>query len=220
VWPDPRATDDEGLVGFGADLAVETLVDAYRHGIFPWPCDGVPLPWFSPSPRAVIEVGSAHVSRTLRRHLRACGWHTTVDVDVAAVVAGCADRPSGAPSWITRPMRRAYENLARRGWAHSLEVWDGPTLVGGIYGVRVGACFTGESMFGRVPAASKVALVDLVARWGEAGGAFVDAQLPTAHLTTMGAVALDRDVFLDRLAAVRDEAVLVSRARLAVSRLA
>ena len=207
------------MVGFGADLKPATLVDAYRRGIFPWPHPGVALPWFSPDPRAVLPLDGMRISRSLRPRMRRCGWTTTVDAACPAVVAACADRPRGEGTWIDRDMRLAYANLWRLGWAHSLEVWNGDDLVGGLYGVAVGGCFTGESMFHRVTDASKVALADLVDRWREAGGAFVDVQLPTDHLSSLGAVEVPRAEFLARLEAVRDRHVPIVRDRLPVGRL-
>ena len=221
VLPDPVASDAaEGLVGVGGDLAVETLVDAYRRGIFPWPHPGMPLPWISPDPRAVLRPERVAVSRSLRQRLRRCGWTTTVDVAFDDVVAACATRPWREGTWINRHMRHAYGRLHRLGWAQSLEVWDGGELVGGIYGVRVGACFTGESMFHRRSDASKVALVDLCRRWAEAGGTMIDVQLPTDHLRSMGAVEVAREAFLAELAAARERAVCVEMGALPVSRLA
>ncbi len=207
-------------MGFGADLKPSTIVDAYRRGIFPWPHPGVATPWFSPDPRAVIPLEGVHVSRSLRQRLRRSGWTTTVDAAFEAVVAACASRPSGEGTWIGRDMEHAYVRLWRMGWAHSVEVWNGDDLAGGLYGVAVGGCFTGESMFHRATDASKVALVDLVARWAEAGGAFVDVQLPTRHLTSLGAVEVARGEFLRRLLAVRDLHVPVVLDRLPVDRLA
>jgi leucyl/phenylalanyl-tRNA--protein transferase len=220
--PDPATGDDDagGVVGFGADLKPSTLVDAYRRGIFPWPHPGVATPWFSPDPRAIIPLDCLHVSRSLRQRLRRCGWSTTVDAAFEAVVAACAARPTGEGTWIGRDMEQSYVRLWRMGWAHSLEVWDGHALVGGLYGVAVGGCFTGESMFHRFTDASKVALVDLVARWAEAAGAFIDVQLPTPHLTSLGAVEVPRAEFLRRLEAVRDHHVPVILDRLPVDRLA
>lgn len=218
--PDPRRADADGFLGVGADLAPETLVAAYRHGIFPWPHEGMALPWFSPDPRSVVDSISVHTSRSLGRRLRRCGWTTTVDADFAAVVAGCADRPGGEPTWITAEMAAAYLTLHSLGWAHSLEVWEATALVGGIYGVSVGGCFTGESMFHRVTDASKVAVVDLVQRWTQDGGDMVDVQLPTPHLDSLGARTVARAEFLSRLAAVRNKPVCLSPARLPVSRLA
>jgi len=220
--PDPSTADPEagGVVGFGADLKPATLADAYRRGIFPWPHPGVALPWFSPDPRAVLPLDGLRVSRSLRQRLRRCGWTATVDRAFEEVVDACAHRPGGEGTWIGRDMRHAYVRLARLGWAHSVEVWDDDHLVGGLYGVAVGGCFTGESMFHRSTDASKVALVDLVARWAEAGGAFVDVQLPTEHLRSMGAVEVPRAEYLVSLSAVRDRHVPVVLERLPVSRLA
>jgi leucyl/phenylalanyl-tRNA--protein transferase len=207
-------------VGVGGDLAVETLVDAYRRGIFPWPHPGLPLPWFSPDPRAVLHPEEVRVSRSLRQRLRRSGWSTTVDAAFDAVVAACAERPWREGTWINRHMRQAYGRLHRMGWSHSVEVWEDDVLVGGLYGVRVGACFTGESMFHRATDASKVALVDLCRRWAEAGGVMIDVQLPTEHLASMGAVQLDRTSFLASLAVARDRVVCMVTDRLSVSRLA
>jgi len=217
--PDPATITDD-LVGFGADLTPETLVDAYRRGIFPWPHNRSAVPWFSPDPRALILPGGAYVSRSLRATLRRSGWESTVDAAFDEVVAACARRPRREGTWITRDMASAYARLHRLGWAHSLEVWDGDDLVGGIYGVRVGRCLTGESMFHRRTDGSKVALVDLCRRWEEAGGTFLDAQLPTEHLMSMGAVEVDRGTFLRMLAGVVDDTVSVRTDRLPVSRLA
>jgi len=220
--PDPSTADPEAgdVVGFGADLKPSTLVDAYQRGIFPWPHPGVAVPWFSPDPRAVIPLDGFRISRSLRQRLRRSGWFTTVDAAFDAVVDACANRPGGEGTWIGWEMQQSYGRLSRLGWAHSVEVWDGDALVGGLYGVAVGGCFTGESMFHRETDASKVALADLVARWAEAGGAFVDVQLPTPHLTTLGAVEMPRAEFLARLDSVRDRHVPVALDRLPVSRLA
>jgi leucyl/phenylalanyl-tRNA--protein transferase len=218
---DPSAADPEagGVIGFGADLKPSTLVDAYRRGIFPWPHTGVALPWFSPDPRAVLPLDGLRITRSLRQRLRRCGWWSTVDVAFDEVVSACARRPGGEGTWIGREMRQAYTRLCRLGWAHSVEVWDGDALVGGLYGVAVGGCFTGESMFHRSTDASKVALADLVSRWAEAGGAFVDVQLPTEHLTSLGAVELPRDTFLRWLEEERDRHVPIVLDRLPVARL-
>jgi len=151
--------------------------------------------------------------------MRRCGWDTTVDAAFEEVVSTCATRPGGEGTWIGDDMRRAYIRLSRLGWAHSVEVWDGARLVGGLYGVVVGGCFTGESMFHRDTDASKVALADLLARWTEAGGALVDVQLPTPHLTRLGAVEVTRDEFLARLAATRDRPTALVLDRLPVLRL-
>ena len=217
-FPDPAEAGPDGLVGVGADLKPATLVDAYRQGIFPWPHPGMPLPWFSPDPRGVLPLDGVHVSRSLRQRLRRSGWETSVNRAFDAVIDACADRP-GEGTWITREVRNAFRRLHRLGWAHSLEVWEGSTLVGGLYGVLVGGVFTGESMFHRASDASKVALVDLVARLAEAGGALVDVQIATPHLASMGAREVPRARFLELLAAHRDDEVHLPEDRLPAARL-
>lgn len=219
MLPDPADADDEGVVGIGADLASTTLVDAYRRGIFPWPHPGVPLPWFSPDPRGVLRFEDLHISRSLRRTLRRSAWTTTVDRAFGRVVRACGEDRGDAGTWITPAMARAYHRLHELGWAHSIEVWDGGTLVGGLYGVQVGGVFTGESMFHRATDASKVALVDLVARLRAAGGRLVDVQLTTRHLEGLGATDLPRERFLDQLAAARDHDVRLTTTERSVDRL-
>ena len=219
--PDPSTSDDpSGLVGFGADLEPATLVDAYRRGMFPWPHEGVPLPWFSPDPRGVLRPKTVRVSRSLRQRLRRTGWTTTVDAAFAAVIDECASRPRREGTWITKGMRQAYRTLHELGWAHSVEVWEDDVLVGGLYGVQVGGVFTGESMFHRRPDASKVALVDLCERFADGGGELVDVQITTPHLASLGAHDVDRDEFLDVLASHRDDEVEIAGGRRPVSRLA
>ena len=206
-FPDPASAPADAPLARGGDLEPETLLDAYSQGIFPWPT-GRRLWWWSPDPRAVIDVGQLHVSRSLRRTLRRGDLQTSLDTDFEGVVAGCIDRREG--TWITGAMRRAYQRLHELGFAHSVEVRNGSGgLVGGIYGVTIGAAFMGESMFSRVDDASKVALVGLHERMAGGGFHFLDAQLPTPHLATLGARAVPRPVFLRRLQeAVRTPATL------------
>jgi leucyl/phenylalanyl-tRNA--protein transferase len=232
-FPDPAGADADGIVGLGADLEPETLVHAYRHGIFPWPHQGVPTPWFSPDPRGVIDACQVHVSRSLRQRLRRSGWTSTLDGDFDAVVKACADRGGKGPArrpgrdqaadqdtWITSDMRTAFWRLYQLGWAHSVEIWERGELVGGLYGVQLGAVFTGESMFHRATDASKVALVDLARRFQEAGGRLIDVQISTPHLASMGAREQPRQRFLALLAEARDLEVNMPRERLPVARLA
>lgn len=236
------------LIAVGGTLDPPTLRSAYRHGVFPWPVSGpfqrslersarslvrrgevvrLPgsdglVPWCSPHPRAVLLPGDLRVSRSLRARLRRCGWHTTVDQRFDDVVAACAERDGW--SWITPAMRRGYGQLHATGrpgcTAHSLEVWDGDRLVGGLYGVLVGAVFCGESMFHRQTDASKVALVDLVARGFQAGVQIIDVQQDTAHLASFGAVLVGRDDYLELLAQVRDDVVRLPADPRLVARLA
>lgn len=219
-FPEPSTADGDGLVSFGADLEPETLLHAYRQGIFPWPHPGMPLPWFSPDPRGVIWLDDLRTSRSLRQRLRHSGWETTVDRAFEAVVTACAERHRPEGTWIVPEMRVAYLRLHRLGHAHSLEVWRGEELVGGLYGVGVGGVFTGESMFHRATDASKVALADLVDRLAEAGGRLIDVQLVTDHLASLGARPMPRPEYLSLLHGVRDAAVRLPTGRRRVARLA
>lgn len=220
MLPDPSEADESGMVGVGADLAPETLADAYRRGIFPWPHPDVPLPWFSPDPRGVVWLDGLHVSRSLRRTLRTSGWTATVDAAFREVVGGCTEDRGPEGTWITPAMARAYARLHDLGWARSVEVWAGDRLVGGLYGVQVGGVFTGESMFHRESDASKVAMVELVTRFRAAGGRMFDVQLTTDHLRSLGAVDLARREFLRTLRATRDDDVRMLAAERPVERLA
>jgi leucyl/phenylalanyl-tRNA---protein transferase len=218
-FPDPASADADGIVGLGADLEPETLVHAYRQGIFPWPHKGVPTPWFSPDPRGVLDPGGVHVSRSLRQRLRRSGWTTTVNADFDGVVKACSERGRQG-TWITPEMRTAYWRLFQLGWAHSVEVWEGGHVVGGLYGVQIGAMFTGESMFHLRTDASKVALVDLACRFTAGGGRLIDVQIATPHLVSLGAREMPREDFLALLAEARDQDVAMAVERLPVERLA
>jgi leucyl/phenylalanyl-tRNA--protein transferase len=215
---EPREADQDGVVGAGADLESSTLVAAYARGVFPWPHEGMPLLWFSPDPRAVLVRERFHLSRSLRRTLRRRGWTTTVDRATEAVIRACSDRPEG--TWITPEMRDAYLELSGLGWVHSVEVWEGDELVGGLYGVQIGGVFTAESKFHRRSDASKVALLELLDRLTEAGGALVDVQIMTEHLRSLGAHEVPREEFLALLARVGGDPCRLRAERRPVSRLA
>ena len=203
-FPDPRSAPPDGPLAWGGDLRVDTLLEAYRQGIFPWPADHGPVWWWSPDPRAVILPGGLHISRSLQRTLRRGGLLCSSDRAFTDVIAACADRP-GEGTWITADMQRAYVQLHEHGAAHSVEVWRGDgELVGGLYGVAIGRLFCGESMFHRVDDASKVAMIATMRILERGGFVLFDVQLPTAHLTSMGAVTVERDLFLDVLHAHRD----------------
>lgn len=199
-FPDAARAPADAPLAWGGDLAPATLLDAYANGIFPWPSGDGTLLWWSPDPRALFPMDGPHVSRSLRRTLAGDRFVCSADRDFAGVVAACADRP-GEGTWITPAMRAAYTRLHSLGFAHSVEVRetaDGP-LLGGVYGVALGGAFMGESMFSHVSDASKVALVDLVDRLRRGGFTLFDAQLPTPHLTSMGAVTTPRAEFLAAL---------------------
>lgn len=234
------------LIALGGTLEPPTLVAAYRAGCFPWPnAEGeqeldrtarrlarrgeVPLwpgedgylPWCSPDPRAVLLPDQVLVSRSLRRTLRGCGWQTTLDVAFDDVMAGCAaPAPGREETWITHRMQAAYGALHRAGGAHSIEVWAGDRLVGGLYGVLTGRVFSGESMFHREPNASKVALVALCARLREAGVVVLDTQQPTEHMASMGQILVHRAEYLAALAALRDQPAVLVPGRRDVAELA
>jgi len=197
-FPDPARADADGLLAEGGDLEPSTLIAAYRAGIFPWPYEHHELLWWSPDPRAILPLESLHVSRSLARRLRQQRFRVTLNAAFADVIAGCADREE---TWITPALRAAYERLHALGWAHSVEVWsaDG-TLAGGLYGVAVGALFSAESMFHRARDASKVALVALVEHARHVGLTLLDVQVPSEHLTSLGAQTIPRRDYLVRVA--------------------
>lgn len=203
TFPDPALalTEPNGLLAFGGDLSPQRLVAAYAHGIFPWYSDGDPLLWWSPDPRCVFATDGIHVARRFARFLHSCAWHWSMDRAFEAVVRACAEPRAGQDgTWITRDMRAAYGNLHLLGHAHSLEIWDGDALIGGIYGVAVGRMFSGESMFARRANASKVALLALAGVLRAHGFPWLDAQVPNPHLLRMGARTLPRARFLAELA--------------------
>jgi leucyl/phenylalanyl-tRNA---protein transferase len=206
-FPDPRAADRDGLVAVGGDLTPKRLLLAYTKGIFPWFDEGMPLLWWSPDPRAVVDATSLHVSTSLGRQLRRGDFTVTFNGCFTGVMAACADRAEG--TWISREMIRAYRRLHDLGHAHSVEVWMQGTLAGGLYGVQRGALFAAESMFHRATGASKIALVAAVRSLFAAGIALFDVQFLTAHLGSMGCYEISRDEYLRRLEdAVRRAPVL------------
>ena len=197
--PDPRDALASGLLAGGGDLDPGTILAAYRTGIFPWPDATGTLFWWSPDPRAILPLDAMHVSRSLRRTQRRGVFHVTADRACAQVIAACGDRPDG--TWITPAIRDAYAHLHTLGWAHSIEVWEGAALVGGLYGVAIGGFFGAESMFHRTRDASKIALAALVERVRARGFALLDVQLRTPHLASLGVVEIPRAEYLARLTA-------------------
>jgi len=234
------------LVAVGGRLDTDTLRAAYRNGVFPWPPSadevaahdravrrlvrrgevlelpgGAPdeplVPWVSPEPRAVVLTDHVRVPRSLRRLLRRTGWETTLNACFDEVVARCADRAEG--TWITERMREGYGALHREGGAHSVEVWDGQRLVGGLYGVLSGRVFSGESMFFAESGASKAAVLDLCARLGEAGVPLLDTQQASEHLAQLGQVLVARSEYVDLVRAVQGEVVTLPGERRQVAAL-
>ncbi|MEL6200450.1 MAG: leucyl/phenylalanyl-tRNA--protein transferase [Pseudomonadota bacterium] len=201
-FPDPESALDEpnGLLAAGGDLAVERLLAAYQRGIFPWYSEGQPILWWSPDPRMVLRPADFHASRSLRRTLRRGDWSFTTNRDFEGVIDACAEsRPGQEGTWITPAMRRAYIDLHQAGWAHSVEVCLDGQLAGGVYGVAIDGAFFGESMFHRLTDASKLALWYLCTLLERDGFAVLDCQMHTAHLETLGATNLSRQMFCELL---------------------
>lgn len=199
-FPDPRSAPAEGLLAYGGDLVPERLVAAYAQGIFPW-YDKDPILWFSPDPRVVLVPGQLRVNRTLAKNLRRARYEVRFDSAFRSVIEACAEvpRPGQAGTWITDEMVEAYCALHEIGFAHSAEAWQDGELMGGVYGVSLGAVFFGESMFARGSDASKVAFVHLVRHIERLGFHFLDCQAPTPHTTRLGAVRWPRARFLAAL---------------------
>jgi leucyl/phenylalanyl-tRNA--protein transferase len=211
--------DPNGLLAMGGDLSQARLLDAYRHGIFPWFNPGEPILWWSPDPRMVLVPDEIRVTRSLAKRIRNAGFELRVDSAFAEVMRACAaPRPpagrvsggvplagaappdDGVGTWISPAMVAAYTRLFDAGYAHSVETWHNGALVGGLYGVAIGRMFYGESMFSRMPDASKVALVALARQLQQWGFGLIDCQMETAHLASLGARTMPRSVFTARLA--------------------
>ncbi|WP_373095911.1 leucyl/phenylalanyl-tRNA--protein transferase [Zhongshania sp.] len=195
--PIESALDDpNGLLAVGGDLSLPRLLNAYRHGIFPWYDESQPILWWSPQPRAVIFPERLYINRSLRKALRRNDYEITLDRNFAGVLRGCAELSQKRPgTWITDEMRRAYQALHDAGWAHSVEVWRDQKLIGGLYGVAIGRMFYGESMFSRETNASKIAFVHLCGQLHEWGYPLIDCQVGNDYLESMGAEEMDRASF-------------------------
>jgi leucyl/phenylalanyl-tRNA---protein transferase len=196
---DPERADENGLVAIGGSLAPELVLVAYRSGVFPWSSDPV-ISWWSPDPRAVFELETWKAHRSLRQNVRRGGWRFSVDEAFVRVMRECAAPAPGREStWISEDFVRTYTALHQKGFAHSIEVWEGDELVGGLYGVTLGGFFGGESMFNRRTDASKAAVMHLIERLRACGFVLCDAQVPTPHLQRLGAVEIPRKEYLRRL---------------------
>jgi len=193
--------EPNGLLAAGGDLSAERLVDAYRHGIFPWFSEGEPVLWWSPDPRMVLVPGEFKISRSLRKRLKQTGHEVRVDTQFETVMRECA-APRGHQSgtWITDEMIAAYVEMHRRGLAHSVETWIDGELAGGLYGVSLGRMFYGESMFTRATDASKLALAHLTRQLDRWEFGLIDCQMATGHLASLGAREISRAAFVRRVA--------------------
>ncbi|OED43461.1 leucyl/phenylalanyl-tRNA--protein transferase [Endozoicomonas sp. (ex Bugula neritina AB1)] len=190
----------DGLLALGGNLEINTLLSAYRQGIFPWFSDDDPILWWSPAPRMVFEPGQLHRSRSLSKLIRKNPYNITFDHDFQGVIRACAEpRNNSEGTWITADMQTAYINLHQAGHAHSVEVWDDDQLVGGIYGVAIGRIFFGESMFSRKSNTSKLAITALSEQLKVWQFALVDCQVHNPHLKSLGAKPISREEFLKTL---------------------
>lgn len=193
-------TEPNGLLAVGGNLTEATLLNAYRHGIFPWYSDGQPILWWSPNPRAVLFPDRLKISRSLRKKLRQRLFDVSLDRTFGDVIEACAKpRGDGLGTWITEEMKAAYIKMHLAGHAHSAEVWCADKLVGGLYGISIGQAFFGESMFSSESDASKVALAYLVAQLKQWRFSLIDCQIGSAHLARLGAREIERSQFIDHL---------------------
>ena len=203
-FPPVDSASPEGLLAVGGDLRPERLLEAYRHGIFPWYDEDQPILWWSPDPRTVLFPDKFHISRSLKRSLRPGIFSVTLDTCFRDVMTQCAgprpQYPDGG-TWITAEMLEAYTRLHEQGYAHSVETWQKGELVGGLYGVALGGAFFAESMFTRVPDASKIGLVFLVRQLHAWGFRIIDCQQSSPHVIRFGAEEIPRCDFLDHLSA-------------------
>jgi leucyl/phenylalanyl-tRNA--protein transferase len=204
-WPEPDPEDEAGLVALDYNITPDRIISAYRHGIFPWPSSNPrhPIPWVCPPQRAILEFEALRIPHGLRKAVRkATSLHFTIDRDFEQVIRACAaaPRPGQDGTWIIPPMIEAYNEVHRRGHAHSVEVWDDDALVGGLYGVTAGGVFSGESMFHLVDDASRLCLLHLITHLRNRGGTWLDIQQLTPHFARMGARQISREQFLRRLA--------------------
>jgi leucyl/phenylalanyl-tRNA---protein transferase len=202
-FPPPHLAHRVGLLAIGGDLSVKRLLAAYEKGIFPWFMEGEPILWWSPDPRLVLYPGDLHVSTSLRRLIRKNLFMVTADTAFPQVIQGCAcvKGKNRDKTWLVNEMRVAYCEMHRAGYAHSVEAWYKGELAGGLYGVALGGCFFGESMFTRMNNASKVAFVYLVKYLQARNFDMIDCQVATAHLKRFGAREIPRRIFLKELEA-------------------
>ncbi|RDY68089.1 leucyl/phenylalanyl-tRNA--protein transferase [Lysobacter soli] len=208
---DQALRQPDGLLAIGGDLSPPRLLNAYRHGIFPWYSQGQPILWWSPDPRTMFATDGVRLGSKFRRGLRRSTWEVRADTAFAEVIRACAEtpRPGQRGTWITREMRAAYERMHELGHAHSFEVFDGDRLVGGIYGLAIGRMFFGESMFSAESGGSKVALAALAAHLGSWGFPLIDAQVENDHLLSLGAELWTRPRFLAAVAELTAEPGIV-----------
>lgn len=211
IFPHPDYAEDDGLLAIGGDLSPERLIQAYASGIFPWFNSGDPILWWSPNPRPVFTPGEMKVSKSLRQSIKKKNYQVKYDHAFGKVLELCAKtlRNGESGTWLTKPMRGAYQKLHEMGIAHSVEIWENDIMVGGLYGVALGRAFFGESMFHLKPDASKVAFYYLDYVLKEKDFHFIDGQVVTEHLLSLGAKEVKRDDFLKMLSRALEEPTII-----------
>jgi leucyl/phenylalanyl-tRNA---protein transferase len=205
IFPDPQEASIDGIVAMGDALNVNTLLEAYSFGIFPWPHPELPILWYSPDPRGVLDFKDLYINRSFRKFLSKCSWQVSFNKNFSEVMRACSvvPRPGQSGTWITQPMLKAYEEFHQAGYAHSIEVWEEEDLVGGLYGVYVAGVFSGESMFFRRSNASKVALYAMIQELRRQGLEWMDIQMLTPVTESMGGNYISRDQYYARLEAAK-----------------
>ncbi|WP_294402351.1 leucyl/phenylalanyl-tRNA--protein transferase [uncultured Clostridium sp.] len=196
IFPNPELSEEDGLLAFGGDLSIDRLLLAYSNGIFPWYNEGEPIMWWCPKPRFILKPDEIKISKSMKKIIRKGQFKVTINNDFQGVISCCkAMRENNEGTWITDEMKEAYINLFNNGYAVSVETYLNDELVGGLYGVVIGRCYFGESMFSKVSNASKIALISLAEVLKEAHFEFIDCQVYTEHLESMGAKMVEWDEF-------------------------
>lgn len=210
-FSNPLESTKDGLVAINDEMSVDILKEAYGLGIFPWPHEDYPVLWFSPDPRGVLYFNEVHLSKSFLKFLKNCDWEVTWNEDFSGVIKSCAEvrRPSGEGTWINPHLMTHYQRFHQSGFSHSVEVWSGDELVGGMYGVLVDGCFSGESMFFKVSQASKVALLAAIVELREIGLKWMDIQMVTPNLQALGGRYISRLQFYSELAVAQENKKLL-----------
>lgn len=200
-FPDPGTalTDPNGLLAASYELSPERILKAYKTGIFPWYSEDQPVLWWSPNPRCIIYPNNVHLSKSLKKHIRKTDVNITFDQAFDSVIRHCARLDSDEGTWITEEMEEAYTQLHQMGYAHSVEVWREGALIGGLYGLSLGSCFFGESMFSLETNGSKIAFAALCKQLSKWGYQLIDCQVENPHLLRLGATTIERSLFLKEL---------------------
>lgn len=221
--PHNALDDPDGLCAVGGDLSVTRLINMYQHGFFPWYSEPDPILWWHPAKRCVLIPSQFHLSKSMKKHLKKQSWEIRINTAFDEVVHHCAiSRQEKEGTWISEEIKKAYKKLQLSGFAHSVEVWERKTLIGGLYGVCIGNAFFGESMFSIKQNASKTALYALCQHSPEIGIKLIDCQVESSHLISLGATLIDRSIFCDLLKrycqTTQNNSILMSRTSIPLKR--